>query len=298
MHLASYDLNALVALQALLEECNVTRAGERVGLSQSAMSNALARLRRQYGDDLLVRQGQQMALTPLGRELLVALRPAMTMVERVLTAQAGFDPAISSRSFRVQGSDYALALVAARLPAVAQQAPGLRVDLEALHPRFVDQVDEILRSVDLLVTPRAYLGDYPGAVLARDGWVAVVDAANTDVGDELSEDVLGESRVVRVYPDSRVGTTLEMQLRARGMRPRSTVTVESFLTVPFAIANSDQVGFLPRRLAGRLAPAYGLRVVEVTFPLADLVECVAWHPTWDDDEGHRWFRERLTQSPA
>lgn len=296
MHLSSYDLNALVSLQALLEECNVTRAGDRVGLSQSAMSNALARLRRQYGDELLVRHGRDMTLTPLGRELLAALRPAMTMIERVVTVHAGFDPASTTRAFRVQGSDYGLALVAGRLAGPAREAPGLRVDLEMFGSGFVEQVDELVRTADLVVAPRAYLGDYPGVEFDRDSWVVVVDAANTDIGDELSEEALRKTRLVRAYPDARVGTTLEMQLRARGVPLHGTVTIQSFLTLPFAVAGTDHVGFLPRRLAARLAPACGLRLVEPTFPLADLVEWIVWHPSRDEDEGHRWFRGRLTQS--
>jgi DNA-binding transcriptional LysR family regulator len=96
MNLAGVDLNLLVALRALLQEQNVTRAAQVVGLSQPAMSNALARLRRQFGDDLLVRDGRGLALTPVARELQHAVEPALGMVERVLRLQASFDPATAA----------------------------------------------------------------------------------------------------------------------------------------------------------------------------------------------------------
>jgi hypothetical protein len=108
VNLAGLDLNLLVALRALIEEQNVTRAGERVGLTQPAMSAALARLRRHFGDELMVRHGNRYELTPLGVALRHRTELAVVAVERVFAAQPDFDPTTSEREFTVLLSDYAL----------------------------------------------------------------------------------------------------------------------------------------------------------------------------------------------
>ena len=113
MNLSRYDLNLLVVLQALLEERNVTRAGERIGLSQPATSNALQRLRRQFGDELLVRSGNTMELTPLARALLDMVSETLTLAGRTYQLTSEFNPAENSRRFTILGADYGLSLLAA-----------------------------------------------------------------------------------------------------------------------------------------------------------------------------------------
>ncbi|CAM5602415.1 HTH-type transcriptional regulator YidZ [Streptomyces fumanus] len=115
MNLARLDLNLVVALRALLEERNVTRAGQRVGLSQPAMSAALARLRRHFDDDLLARVGGRYELTALGQVLLDRTSTAYDLLERLFASQADFDPARESREFKLLASDYAVAVFGAEL---------------------------------------------------------------------------------------------------------------------------------------------------------------------------------------
>jgi DNA-binding transcriptional LysR family regulator len=123
---SSIDLNLLVALGALLEERNLTRAGEKTNMSQPAMSGALARLRRHFDDELLVRDGRQYQLTPLAHRLLPDVRDALRQVERTLEARPEFDLA-STRTFSLAMSDYAVTvLVDPLLRRVQELAPGSR----------------------------------------------------------------------------------------------------------------------------------------------------------------------------
>src|SRR3954467_2473671 len=111
MTLGGTDLNLLLSLKVLLEEGNVTRAGQRLELSQPAMSASLARLRRRFDDELLVRAGREYELTPLARDLLPEVQHAVRVMSRALQLEAEFDPAESERTFSLSMSDYAIAVV-------------------------------------------------------------------------------------------------------------------------------------------------------------------------------------------
>lgn len=128
MNLSRLDLNLVVALRSLLEERNVTRAGQRIGLSQPAMSAALARLRRHFDDDLLARVGGHYELTALGQVLLDRTSTAYDVLERLFASQADFDPTSESREFKLIASDYAVAVFGTELARVMhEEAPGIRL---------------------------------------------------------------------------------------------------------------------------------------------------------------------------
>jgi DNA-binding transcriptional LysR family regulator len=291
MNLAGADLNLLVALRALLQERNVTRAAQTVGLSQPAMSNALARLRRQFGDELLVREGRGLALTPVARELQHAVEPALGMVERALRIQASFDPATAVQYFRIAASDYGMTLVADRLRELRQLAPGVTVDLVQVEHGFVRDSETIMRRVDLLVAPRAFLGGYPNEPLSSEPWAAVVDADHG--GEELTEADLEGRSLVGLFHDLGSGAHIERLLTVRGITATGAVNAEAFSAVPALVEGTDRIGFLPVGLARRFAPGYRIRVLAAPFLGEPLVECLYWHRSAQRDPAHRWLRELL-----
>src|SRR5919197_1539975 len=175
MDLGGLDLNLLVALDALLSERSVTRAARRVGLSQPGMSNALARLRRQCGDPLLVRQGAVLVPTSRAEALAGPVREALALIRGALDDPVPFDPARDRRSFRVSCSDYTvLMLIGPLVRTLASEAPGVAVEV---LPRLAD-ADRALRDadVDLVVEPTEIMGqtDLPGTRLWEDRWVCCV----------------------------------------------------------------------------------------------------------------------------
>ncbi|WP_179966081.1 LysR family transcriptional regulator [Modestobacter altitudinis] len=291
MNLAGADLNLLVALRALLQERNVTRAAQVVGLSQPAMSNALARLRRQFGDELLVREGRGLALTPVARELQHAVEPALGMVERALRIQASFDPATAVQHFRIAASDYGMTLLAERLRELRRVAPGITVDLVQIDHGFVRESETVMRGVDLLLAPRAFLSGHPNAALSSEPWVAVVDA-DQPAGDLTEEGLVGRS-LVGLFHDLGSGAHIERLLTVRGITATGAVNVESFSAVPALVEGTDRVGFLPAGLARRLALGYDVRVVELPFLGEPLVECLYWHRSAQRDPAHQWLRRLI-----
>jgi len=167
VNLANLDLNLLVALRALLEERSVTAAGRRIGLSQPAMSAALARLRRHFGDELLSRSGNSYELTALGSALLDRTAVAYDLLERVFTSQADFDPAADRREFTVLASDYAVAVIGVELARVIdEQAPAVRLTFRKL-PSVTEDIGATLSTVDGLLMPHGIISGLPTVELAR-----------------------------------------------------------------------------------------------------------------------------------
>src|SRR5919205_1499963 len=187
VNLANLDLNLLVSLQALLEQRGVTRAAQRLGLSQPALSASLARLRRHFGDELLTRAGNEYRLTPLAVQLGELARLALSGVERVFTAQTEFDPASSTREFSLLISDYGVAVLGDTLAALlAEEAPSARLRFIANTPSSVDRAEQVLLSTDLLVLPHGFVSDLSHQDLYRDEWVCLVSSDNAEVDGELT----------------------------------------------------------------------------------------------------------------
>ncbi len=183
MNLGGLDLNLLVALDALLSERSVTRAARRVGLSQPGMSNALARLRKLFGDPLLVRQGAELIPTSRAEALAGPVREALELIRGAIETPARFDPAGDRRAFRLSCSDYSvLMLIGPLIRSLAADAPGLSVEV---LPRLADAGRALhAGDVDFVIEPPEIMGrsDLPAARLWDDRWMCCVWDGNTRVG--------------------------------------------------------------------------------------------------------------------
>ncbi|MEU5882112.1 LysR family transcriptional regulator [Spirillospora sp. NPDC047279] len=296
MQLAGLDLNLIVALRALLDERNVTRAGARIGLSQPATSAALARLRRHFGDDLLVRVRGGHELTPLALALVEPVEAACVMLERVFTAQPGFDPATARREFTVRTSDYALAVLGERLSAALRgAAPGVRLRLHQFGPAEVDDIDTTLRTCDGLLMPHGFLTDHPAVDLFTDRWLCMVASDNPAVGDRLTLDDLATLPWVDLFHRPTAYTPASRHLRTLGIEPRIDIVVESFQAIPFLIAGTDRIALIQERLAARYEGLAAVRTLPCPFDAVPLVEAMWWHPVHARDAGHAWLRETMAR---
>jgi DNA-binding transcriptional LysR family regulator len=299
MRLASLDLNLLVALDALLQEGSVTRAAERLHLSQPALSASLARLRRHFGDELLERVGNHSELTPLAVQLRERTTLALEGVERVFASQQGFDPATSEREFRLLTSDYAVAVLGERLCAlVAERAPGVRLRLRLHTPEVIDRAHDELRAVDGLIMPHGFLTELASERLFEDEWACLVATDNPLVGEALTMEDLSRLPWAVTYYGPTAFTPAARQLQMLGVEARVQVVVESFLALPHVVAGSSRIALVQRRLAGRMVAAGGLRVLPCPYDAVRLVEALWWHGMYDRDPGHRWLRETVLDAAA
>jgi len=297
--LPNLDLNLLLSLDALLEQRGVTRAAQQLGLSQPALSASLARLRRHFGDELLSRAGNEYRLTPLAVQLKPRVRLALQGVERVFTALPEFDPAESTREFSVLTSDYASALLGSALAGLfTEEAPAARLRLAHNTPDAVDRADQTLQTTDLLVLPHGFLTDLRHADLIRDRWVIVVDAENPEVGETISLEQLGTLPWVATYYGPTASTPAARVMRMLGVEPRVEVVTESFLAVPGLVAGSSRIGLLQERLVGLLPTHVAVRAVPCPFEAGPLVDAMWWHPVYDRDPEHTWFRGVVERAAA
>ncbi|MDE3722924.1 LysR family transcriptional regulator [Nocardiopsis sp. N85] len=297
MNIANLDLNLLVALRALLEERNVTRAGERIGLSQPATSAALARLRRHFSDELLVRRGNRYELTPLGHALRGPAANACSVMERLFSSRAHFRPETEERDFTLLASDYAVTVFGARLAEeLHRSAPGIRLHFEQMPATIVSATESVLGSVDGALMLHGVISGHPAVELFRDEWVCLVDAANAEVGEELTMDDLARSpwAVYRRPYDAPAAHQLGML----GLEPRVEVSAQSFRSLPDLVRGTRRVALVQRRLVDRPEGHAGLRVLACPFPAAPIREALWWHPVHGQDAAHIWLRRTAARIGA
>jgi DNA-binding transcriptional LysR family regulator len=290
VNLSRLDLNLVVALRALLEERNVTRAGQRVGLSQPAMSAALSRLRRHFDDDLLARVGGHYELTALGQVLLDRANTAYDLLERLFASQADFDPAKESREFKLVASDYAVAVFGAELARVVhREAPGIRLRFAQTPNTVVDATDTLLSTTDGLLMPHGVISDFPATDLYQDRWVFLVAEDHPSVDDRLTQEDL--ARLPWVTYQRTYDAPAVRQLGMLGIEPRVEVSVDSFQIMPLLVSGTRRIALIQARLARLLAPLAAVRVVEPPYEAVPLREALWWHPVHTHDAAHIWLRE-------
>lgn len=286
------DLNLLVTLDVLLAEGNVTRAAERLRLSPSAMSRALARLRQVTGDPLLVRAGRDLVPTPRALELRGQVGPLLQQAEGVLRPAAALDPKQLVRRFTLRSSEgFAETFGPRLLGALAEEAPGVRLD-------FVQKPDKDstpLRdgSVDLETgVVGADMGpEVRAQALFRDRFVGVVRPGHPLAGGAVTSARYAAARHVVVSRRGRERGQIDDALAALGLQ-RSVATVVGGFGTALALARAtDLVASVPERHTEALRS--GLHAFALPFETPSLSISLLWHPRLDADPAHRWLRGRV-----
>lgn len=292
------DLGLLLALDALLQEGSVSGAARRLGLSTPGMSHALARIREQLGDPLLVRAGRGMTLTPRAEALRAPVRSLVADAERVLTPERPLVPAELDRAFVVLATDYVLHVLGARLDALlAAEAP--RVVLRFV-PNAADDPDALREgAADLAV---GIYGELPPELRTRqlltDRFVCAVRADHPAVGARLTLDQFCRLPQIQIAPRGRPGGYVDDVLRERGLTRRVARAVPFFSAALHLAAETDYLLTVSERVARALAPRLGLRVLAPPLPLSPYALSLVWHPRLDADPGHRFLRDALVRAAA
>lgn len=297
--LSRLDLNLLVSLDALLTERSVTRAAERLHLSQPALSASLARLRTHFGDPILARTGNSYELTPLASRLSEHTAAALDAARRVFESQAEWNALESSREFSVYGSDYAVATVGRRVAELAgERAPGIRFRFMLHNPQIVEDAVTRLRGADGLLMPHGFLTDLPFTDLSTDDWVIVAADDNPAIGDTVTIENVADSPWVFTYQSRSAFTSATRQIQQLGLEPRVERVVEGFLLLPMFVAGSDRLGLIQRGLADYAIRMGGVRVLEPPFDATPLHNALWWHPVHRRDPEHEWMRALFAEAAA
>lgn len=297
INLGSIDLNLLVALDVLLEERSVTRAGQRIGLSQPAMSSVLGRLRQVLDDPVLVRTSQGMVPTPRASELIGPVRKALADLEGALSADRGFDPSKAERAFRITALDHTSVVLLPRLARLlAREAPGIRLDLAPFGESTEADLESGTNDAAIVVGHRHGRG--PGfhrAELYDDNFDCLVRRNHPAVNRRLTLKRYLELGHVLASPRGRRGGLVDRALASKGLSRRVHVIVPHFSAAPFIVAETDLIATLPRGIARPFAKMLDLRVFQPPIEFEGGPWFLLWHARTLHDPAQRWLRERILE---
>lgn len=297
MRFHKLDLNLLVALDALLTHRHVTRAAERLCLSQSAMSGSLSRLRAHFKDDLIVQVGRKMVLTPLGESIAQPLRNLLAQTETLINSSPRFDPASSDRTFVVIMSDYAAQVLMLRvLQSVAREAPNVKVSIDRLTE---DNLENFKRGEHelLLIAEQGSIASCERDHVFDDDYVCVVWSGNKGVGRTIpTEQYLSMPHVVAQFPYGRLNTHDEQHLQRIGVKRNVVVTTPTFTLVPLFVIGTDRIATVHSRLAFQCAQYLPLKIVPSPIKFPVLREVLQWQPHLATDPALHWFRDLLKRT--
>ncbi|WP_321857386.1 LysR family transcriptional regulator [Paraburkholderia tropica] len=293
------DLNLLVTLDALLAERRITRAAERLNLSQSAISGMLAKLRTYFDDELLVPVGKSLELTPLAMELVQPVRDLLLQVQTIVTIDPAFDPSNARRHFKIAVSDYAInVFMPGLIPRIEHVAPGITLEF---MPQVGDSAEKLRRGeYDLLIIPEPFTAiGHPHTPLFQDSYTCVVWNGNENVGARLSiEEFESLDHVSALLGWPRAPTYDSRYLEARGVRRKIRVITSDFSSMASVLIGTSMIATMPGRLASELSRRLPLRVVEPPVTMPVMTEFLQWHEYREKDPCHRWLRERLLEAAA
>ncbi|MDB6013157.1 MAG: Transcriptional regulator [Gammaproteobacteria bacterium] len=297
MDVRGLDLNLLIPLRVLLTERHVTRAADKLGITQPAMSASLARLRAVFGDQLLVRGPRGLTPTLRAQQLMDQLDQVIAVIEQLVALPAEFVPDTSRRTFTLIGTDFIETLLLPSLMAdLAVEAPSVQVVFRPPDPRNL----EALMSegeVDLAV---GYLPYAPKGLITsvafHDRFVCIARRNHPQLStDQFPLDQFVDLQHVQVLPRDlpMYGMPIDAALGALGFVRRVALWHPSFQALPGIVAKTDLVATLPRRLAMHAAQTLPIVVYDPPVPLPTVDFSLYWHARSHEDSGHKWLRTKV-----
>lgn len=300
VHLGQIDLNLLRVLEALVREQNVTRAGVRLGLSQSAMSHALARAREVFDDPILVRAHGRMTATERARVLAVAVRTGLASIESALCESTRFDPKTAQRLFTLAMSDYEeLVLLPPLLARLREQAPG--VDLAVVPaPSSLESVLQALSqgALELAVGPLHAMEHGPGMAhetLFDDEFVCVARRGHPLARGALTLTRFCKASHLLIAPRGQRGGFVDDLLAAQGRARRIALSVPHFMVALHLVAASDLLLTVATRVATGFTEPLGVVTMRSPVELPGFKVSMIWHERSSGDPGLAWLRAQLKE---
>ncbi len=294
-----YDLNLLPIFVALMEERSVTRAAERLGMTQPALSNALSRLRIMLRDQLFIRERYGIQPTSIALELAPGIAEALARLDDAVLGQQAFDPASAERLLTIAPNSYVeFVLVPAIVARLRQVAPGIRL---RLTPYSNDLAETgVTSGTTALVLGR--IVDPPDNLvvqhLMEEGLACVVRAGHPEIDDSISCDQFERLKHVNVVPPGRMRAGLFQALAQQQLKREVAISVTNFFAVAEMVAVTDYCATLPRLICRRLAHDLRLKVLPSPVDLGTFPVEMAWHVRYRHDPAHRWLRSVIGEVAA
>ena len=295
MRFDKLDLNLLVVLDALLTEVSIKKAAEKIFLSPSATSNALARLRDYFEDPLLTPIGKSMALTSKAIALKKPVHEVLLNIQTITTTTASFDPLTCDRRITIEAFDVTMHVFLHDVVRhCAQAAPLIRFNLRPMTPNFQANLDK--GTTDLLVVPKAFtVTGHTAEHLYDDDWSCITWTGNDLPGTLSLEDYLALGHAAIHWEDERFHSHEETVLLQLGHVRRTEITVPGFLLLAPFLIGTRRVATLPTLLAHQLAIRYPVRVLPCPVPMPHTPLQLQWRKHHENDPAICWIREVMHQ---
>jgi DNA-binding transcriptional LysR family regulator len=291
------DLHLLACLDALLTDCQVTRAAERMNMSQPGMSNALGRLRQAFKDPLLVRTAEGMVPTQRGLELRALVRAALGHIDAALADPGNFDPSLSEVIYQVAISDYvSLLLMPSLIRHLLAESPKAKITTTMSDAkRFRDWLAKGEGHLTI-----GYFSDLTDGMhstdLLTDEMCCIARSNHPKIRGRISLKQYSECAHVFMtgaYEPATFETATDKALHELGIERHTVVRIPNLLVIPAMVANSDAIATLPRKAASIYADAMSLQVLKLPLRVPDYRLSMVWHERTHHDNGQRWLREKI-----
>lgn len=290
MRFKRLDLNLLVALDHMLRLRSISRAAEQMNMSQSAMSNALTRLREYFDDPLLVQVGRRLDLTPRAQAMQDHVRDILVRVDAAISSETEFDPAQSSREFSILLSDFTMQVLMPHVLRLAYAAsPSIRFRL--LPQQTFPYLELDRGEADLLIAPKVFSSpDHPSMALFEDEYCCLVWKGSPLAERPLTEEEFVSAGHVRMVPSTGANSFEDQFLEKRGISRRIEVSCYSFTALPYLVLGTDRIATVHGLIARHAMSHLPLVRHPLPFPWIALDEVLQWHGHRSRDSGLVWLR--------
>lgn len=299
-NLRSFDLNLLLALKALVEERSVSRAAEKLYISQPAMSHVLRRLRCQLDDPILVKSNAGMEPTPRALALLEPTAAVLREIERIVEPPPTFDPGTSRRRFVIATSDYVAVTL---LPGIAETMSRVAPDVELHFRQPIVGAPHIAmekENFDLAIGYNAMFGSTShlcSQQLMSESIVCLTRRSNAAVpGKEITLARFLECKHILITWREAGTGLVDDCLAKQGLRRDISLVLPNFLATPWVLEKTDLLLCLPRRMAERFVQLAPLKILPVPLELPQYQLMMLWHPRQEKDQAHKWLRDLLVDA--
>ncbi|MCK5934843.1 MAG: LysR family transcriptional regulator [Fulvimarina manganoxydans] len=286
-----YDLNLLPIFVALMEERSVTRAAERMGMTQPALSNALSRLRQMLQDQLFVRERYGIQPTPIALELSPLIAEALAQLDDAVLGQQAFDPAHAERLFTIAPNGYVeFVIVPAVLARLEKVAPGIKLRLTPFGNDLAET--GVVSGTTALVLGR--IVDPPDNLVVQhlmdEGLACAVRADHPAIGDAMMREQFETMKHVNIVPPGRMRAGLFQALAQQQLKRDVAISVTNFFAAAEMVAVTDYCATLPSLICRQLMHDPRLKILPAPVDLGSFPVEMAWHVRYRHDPAHRWLR--------
>jgi DNA-binding transcriptional LysR family regulator len=287
------DLNLLAAFDALMSECNVTRAATRVGVSQPAMSAALSRLRKLLGDPLFLRSAEGLLPTPRARELAEPISQALRQLEATLVRKPDFVPGVAKLTVNLGLSDYpAFVVLPALLEALVEQAPGISVNVHAFNDRdhAVDLLDAGAIDVAIGVPPTHSDGRILTRPILRDEFVTIIASKHPAARRGMNMKTYLSLPHALASPEGQRHGLVDQALAQLGQQRTLALTLPHMFALPAIVARTGMTATVMKRVALQSPAGRQLAFFPPPVTLPEIVFYLIWHRRSDGHQAQKWLR--------